>query len=128
MKMASEEILYQKIENPVEFRRNLLESSKQVIRSLQKYERLKAVRLKKAEQISKLRNIVREISILNSKLKKEFPDLIFKAQKAAKPQEKRSEKKKAEKKEEQLDRKETRELVDLEKQLKDIEKKLETIS
>lgn len=123
----TQEILYQKIDNPVEFRRNMLESSKQVIRALQKYEKLKAVRVKKAEQVSKLRGIVREISTLNIKLKKEFPDLLFKPAKVKK-EARKEEKKKAEKSEEKPEKRETRELVDLEKQLKDIERKLESIS
>lgn len=122
--MAGEEILFKKINNPVEFRKNLLEASKQLIHGLQKYESLKAVRTKKAEQIARLKSIVREINILNSKLKKEFPDLVFKIAKVKKASGEKTEKeaKKGVKK------KENRELVDLERQLKEIEKKLENVS
>lgn len=124
--MADEEILFKKIDNPFELRRSLLEASKQMIHGLQKYERLKSIRTKKAEEVSKLKSTLREINLLNAKLKKEFPDLLFKTQKAKEEKGKaKAEKKKEEAKPEKKD---SRELVDLEKQLKDIEKKLESIS
>ena len=128
--MADEEILFKKIDNPFELRRNLLEASKQMIHGLQKYERLRAIRVRKAEEIIKLKSIVKEINALNAKLKKEFPDIIFKTTKLKEAKEERVKaKEKVEKKKEAMpERKESRELVDLEKQLKDIERKLETIS
>ena len=128
--MVEEGILFKKIDNPFELRRNLLEASKQMIHGLQKYERLRAIRVRKAEEIIKLKSIVKEINALNAKLKKEFPDIIFKTTKLKEAKEERVKaKEKVEKKKEAMpERKESRELVDLEKQLKDIERKLETIS
>lgn len=129
MKMAGEELLFKKIDSPVEFRRNILEASKIVVHSLQKYERLKAVRIKKAELVIKLKDLVREIDMLTTKLKKEFPDLIFKT-KEIKRELKKEKKEPESKKEKEAkpDKKPSRELVDLEKQLKEIESKLESIS
>lgn len=130
--MASEELLFKKIDDPSGFRRNILEASKQMIHGLQKFERLKAVRSKKAEHVARLRNIVREISTLNAKLKKEFPDIIFKRTQVKKekkePKEKAAKKGKKGEAKEEKGKKESRELVDLERQLKDIEKKLESVS
>ncbi|MFC1732749.1 hypothetical protein ACFL6I_20810 [candidate division KSB1 bacterium] len=128
--MTSEQLLFKKIDNPVEFRRNLLEASKQMIHGLQKYEKLKVVRVRKAEQISKLKSLIKEINSLNSKMKKEFPDLIFKKTQVKKEKKKvevKSEKK-AVKKAVAPEKKGNRELTDLENQLKDIETKLQNIS
>ncbi|MFO8016946.1 MAG: hypothetical protein R6U32_07645 [Candidatus Woesearchaeota archaeon] len=144
--MPTEEILYKKIDDPVNFRRQLLEASKQMIHALQRYEKLKKTRTKKAEQINKLKSIVRELNDLVSKLKKDFPDVTFKSKKGEskkegkKGQGKKGQGKKGgksgkakgeeEKEETGAEKKprESKEMHDLENQLKDIEKKLENIS
>ena len=72
-------VLFKKIDGPLGLRRSVLESSKQMVHGLQKYERLKAVRVKKAQEIARLKILIKEINNLTAKLKKEFPDLVFKA-------------------------------------------------
>jgi hypothetical protein len=61
------------IRDPVDVRRSILGSSKQIIHVLQRYERIKALRVKKLEKISLLRALNKEINLLMAKLKKEFP-------------------------------------------------------
>lgn len=67
------EEFYVNIENPAEFRRKLLETSKEVVIALQKFERLKASRIKRLENYDQLRMNIREINELVAKLKKELP-------------------------------------------------------
>lgn len=67
------ELFFVGVRNPIELRRTMLESSKEIIEDLQKYERLKALRAEKAKQIEKLRTIVKEINRLVAKLKAELP-------------------------------------------------------
>lgn len=67
-------MLFMKVDEPVEVRRNLLESAKITIHSLQRYERFKKVREEKAEKIIALRNVMKEIEQLFIQLKRELPD------------------------------------------------------
>jgi hypothetical protein len=61
------------IRDPVDIRRTILGSSKQIIQVLQRYERIKALRVKKLEKIALLRNLNKEINLLVAKLKKGLP-------------------------------------------------------
>ncbi len=61
------------IKDPVDMRRSILGSSKQIIHILQRYERIKDLRVQKIEKISKLRAQNKEINLLIANLKKEFP-------------------------------------------------------
>lgn len=72
--MAKEKELYVGIINPVDARRNLLETSKGVIKVLQSYERLRNVRSEKAEQVNRFSSLITEISALIEELKKELPE------------------------------------------------------
>lgn len=61
------------IRDPTDVRRKLLGSSKQLIQILQRYERVKELRIHKLEKISQLRKLNKEINLLFAKLKKEMP-------------------------------------------------------
>jgi len=61
------------IKDPADIRRSILGSSKQIIHILQRYERMKDLRVQKLEKISKLRAQNKEINLLVAKLQKEFP-------------------------------------------------------
>jgi hypothetical protein len=61
------------IRDPVDIRRTILGSSKQIIQVLQRYERIKTLRVKKLEKIALLRNLNKEINLLVAKLKKGLP-------------------------------------------------------
>jgi len=76
-----ENLFYAGIKNPVELRKSLLESSRDVIKSLQKHERFKVVREEKAEQIIKLKNVMNDVEKLNIRLKAELPKTELRAKK-----------------------------------------------
>lgn len=61
------------IKDPADIRRGILGSSKQIIHILQRYERIKDLRVQKLEKISQLRSQNKEINLLIANLKKEFP-------------------------------------------------------
>ena len=64
---------YIKISDPIDMRRNLLESSRSVLKCMQSYERLIDVRDKKLKATIILRSIMKETNLLSSKLKKLLP-------------------------------------------------------
>jgi len=68
-----EESYFVGVSDPIEVRRNILESSKNMIHVLQKYERFKTLREKKIENITRLNQTIKEINTLISKLKAELP-------------------------------------------------------
>lgn len=73
MTTAKDDSIYIGIENPVEVRRALLESSKNLIRILQKSERLRENKKQKQELILQLKGTMREITQLISQLKSQMP-------------------------------------------------------
>lgn len=70
-KMAED--YFVQIRDSVDIRRSILGSSKQIIQILQRYERIKVLRVKKLERISQLRILNKEINLLVSKLKNALP-------------------------------------------------------
>ena len=64
------------IKNSNDLRRNLLESSKSVIMSLENFERIKQIEIEKAELKNKLKNDVKEIKMLFSKLENLMPEEV----------------------------------------------------
>ncbi len=113
----AEEGLYIRIDDPIEFRRALLESSRDIIKSLQKYEESKSARVRKVKEIAKLRALIKELNILVNKLQSMLPEGHIKI---ISPQPKKKEHKAKAKK----GQKESKEIVELERHLKDIEGKL----
>jgi len=116
------DLLFVKLENPSNLRRKLLESSKEVIESLRKYESLKSIRDEKAESVSRLRTDIGGIISLMAKLKRSLPKVDVKIEK---------DEEFAPKKEEIIPKfkpKERTELEKLESELQDIEGKLNSIS
>jgi len=70
--MADQKYFVQ-VENPSEMRRNLLETSRSVIFSLQKFENFKETRSEKQKEMQKLKIVISEISDLMSRLRKMLP-------------------------------------------------------
>jgi multidrug efflux pump subunit AcrA (membrane-fusion protein) len=68
-----ESVFYVGIKDPIEIRRSLLESAKEMLQYLQRAEKFKEVRREKEVQISKLKETVQEIQSLVRKLKSELP-------------------------------------------------------
>lgn len=74
------EIFYVGIKDPTEIRRNLLESTKDVVTFLKSYENFKKVRAEKVEEISKLKATIEDITRLINKLNRELPRTRLRAE------------------------------------------------
>ena len=123
------ELFFVGVKNPIELRRTMLESSKEIIEDLQKYERLKTLRAEKAKQIEALRTIIKEINRLVVKLRAELPTTSLRIEEIKTPQKLKNPKKDIkEKKEIKAEpKKELTELEKLESELDAIEQKLSGI-
>lgn len=69
-----EEEYFVQVNEATDVRRNILHTSKQLIALLKRFEKLKRIRIQKIEQITKLRLLNKELKLLTTKLKKEFPE------------------------------------------------------
>jgi len=69
----AKEIFYVGLRDPTEVRRNLLESSKDIVVFLKTYENFKQVRIQKIEEINKLKGQIQQIAKLINKLRRELP-------------------------------------------------------
>lgn len=65
--------LFVGIPEPLDVRRNLLESSKEVIKCLQTYEKLSAIREQKLKYIKEMKRVSAELDMLITKLKQKIP-------------------------------------------------------
>ena len=113
-----EEQFFVQIRDPLDMRKSILGSSKQIIQILQRYERIKNLRVNKLEKISNLKGLNKEINLMIAKLKKEFPETGFRintGQEDQKPSVKKS-------------KISGDELYQLETELKQIESKLGSLS
>jgi len=117
-----EENYFVKISSPSELRRNLLESSKEMIQILYNLEDLKKIRKEKLNKIQELGMQIKDISDLVTKLKFELPKT---SKKGKTKKEKKTDNKKTVKKETQ---KAVSELQKLQHALEDIESKLDNLS
>jgi hypothetical protein len=70
-----EETYYVNVREPAETRKKILESSRQVVIALQRYENFKLKKMKKQDLADKLRRNFREINELILRLKKEMPQV-----------------------------------------------------
>ena len=61
------------IRNGKQLRKNILESLKAVVATLQQYDQWLEYRRQRQEEIENLRQLLRDISVLNAKLGKEMP-------------------------------------------------------
>jgi len=71
--MTDDTIFYVGVPGPEDFRKDILESTKDVIHLLQEHEKLKRIRIDKVEESTKLRKIIKELILLNNKLKGQLP-------------------------------------------------------
>ena len=78
-----EEQLFAGISEPTELRRELLNSTKMVIDSLKKFERISIIRNQKMQFLSELTKVMREINTLNKKLNQGLPKTNVKPKPAA---------------------------------------------
>jgi hypothetical protein len=73
MKMAEEDAFYMAIQEPRDFRRELLESNKKILQMLQRLEYIKQLRVKKIELMFNYSETMNQISMLSNKLKRTVP-------------------------------------------------------
>jgi len=73
--IKEEDVFFVGIKDPIEVRRNLLESTRDIVQTLQRFERFKQVREEKQQEVVRLREQVREISKLVNKLKSLLPKI-----------------------------------------------------
>ena len=119
------EVFFVGIYKSSDLRRNIREALKYSIENLQSYEKLIALRAEKDKNTSKLKGILRYISGLVNNIKDELPKTGLKAK--PKPKEVKKEVKKI-KREVVADIKKVSELDRLEKELMDIESKLNSLA
>ncbi|RLE38656.1 hypothetical protein DRJ17_03285 [Candidatus Woesearchaeota archaeon] len=67
------DVVYVGIKDPVEIRRSILESSKDVVQLLQRYEKFKTVRKERQEEVDRLKQLISSISRDIAKLKASLP-------------------------------------------------------
>ncbi|MEM3127160.1 MAG: hypothetical protein QW331_03785 [Candidatus Woesearchaeota archaeon] len=143
-KEKEDDMLFVEIRGPVEVRRNILEATRDVVQHLQRYERFKQVREEKAVEIAKLKTNIKDINRLIGKLRSALPKTklrikmheevaaVEQRQKELEEKRKKAEKKakKEEKKvePEQPKKKELSEIEKLEKELGEIEGRLNKLS
>ena len=134
----SKDIFFVEIREPEQVKKNVLESLKDIVENLQRFEKFKEIRKAKLEAINRLGKILRDINRTLPSLKSSLPEAKIRAVKTNKqmPQQKTVARKKgsAEKiKEykEQTDatemKKPTTELQKLESELSEIESKLNSL-
>ena len=78
-KKEDDEVFYIGIKDPIEIRRSLLESSKETVQYLQRFERFKQVRAEKTNEIKKLKEMMHDIHVLVKKLKSALPKTKLRA-------------------------------------------------
>lgn len=71
--MKEDDAFYMAVENPREFRKELLGASKDIIKLIQKYEFIKELRAEKIKKMYEFSDSLGEISLIMSKLKKTTP-------------------------------------------------------
>ena len=97
-KAAKEGIFYVGIQDPVELKHSLLESSKDLLQYLERFEKLKDIREKKKAEMEHLRGIFADITKNTNKLKRFLPKTKLRIDIHKKPAKKKAEKKEIPKK------------------------------
>lgn len=126
------DLFFVEVRDPVDVKRNVLESQKEIIEDLQRYENIKVLREKKLEEIDKLRGMLKELLKLISDLKAGLPKTMLREtvniKRKSKAEEKKSDEKKAKEAEQEKEaRKPMSELEKLEGELSSIEGKLSSL-
>jgi len=73
-----EDLFYVSVDDPNQLRRNILETQKEMIVHLKKVEQLKRIRENKHNYMQEFSMVLKEINLLNSKLKKALPKTSIK--------------------------------------------------
>jgi len=79
-----DELFFVGIPDPIELRKELLTSSKNIIDSLRRHEKYQNIKDQKLQTIMDLKRVFDELLILNKKLRGKLPKIPFKTPKAPK--------------------------------------------
>jgi methionyl-tRNA synthetase len=124
--MADQNVLFIQVRDPTSIRRTLLGCSKQVIQLLQRYEKLKEMRVKKAELTAKLRSTNKEITLLTIKLNTYLPAAATKTSEKIEKGKRKEPHQKSE--QTRIEETHTNDLAKLEAELARIDSKIKQIS
>ena len=131
-KEQSNELFFVQVKEPSEVRRNILESLREIIEVLKRFEKFKRIRHEKLENINKLRGLLRETNKVFGTLKSKLPQTNLRATVAGEapkhPKKHHKKSKKAKVVEEKMPKKEITEADKLEEQLSVIESKLKSLT
>jgi len=120
------EIFFVEVHDSAEVRRNILESLKDIVENLQRFEKFREIREDKIRNINNLRKSIREVNKLIPTLRNALPDVKVRAAKIERP--KSHGRKKTKSNEIEAKDKPTSELQKLESELNEIEGKLGNLS
>tara|TARA_Y100000310_G_C20674065_1_gene811887 strand:+ start:977 stop:1378 length:402 start_codon:yes stop_codon:yes gene_type:complete len=73
-KKEEKEVFYVEVREPNEVRRNILESLKDIVESLKRFEKFKEVGKEKIQNVNKLRGDIKELNKLVGNLKNALPE------------------------------------------------------
>ena len=130
MKEQSNELFFVEIRDSNEVRKNILESLKEILEVLHRFEKFKQLRHEKLEHIHKLRILVKSAAKLTADLRNKLPQTSLRGTVAKEPkvQQKKTKKAKiAKTAEEKAPKKEKSEVEKLESELSAIESKLKDL-
>ncbi|MCK4670385.1 MAG: hypothetical protein KAT43_04210 [Nanoarchaeota archaeon] len=68
------EVFFVGIKDPIEIKRDLLESTKDSITIIKTYENIKSLRIEKVKQMLVLQKLIKELNALTNKLKRALPE------------------------------------------------------
>ena len=95
--MGEDDAFYMAVQNPRDFRRELLGSSKSIIQLIQHYEQIKDIREKKIKKMHEFSAALSEVNMIMNKLKKAIPTTRLKKLHSQLKTKQKKEKKKASK-------------------------------
>lgn len=127
-KEQGNEILFVEVRDPSEVRRDILESLKQILELLHRFESFKHLRHEKSMKIQKLRTLVRDTNKRMSELRTKLPQTNFKVASHSRSAPPKKYPAKRKDKQQKLQKKEKTELERLQDELGAIESKLKSFT
>jgi len=121
--MKEQDVFYVGIKDPVSVRRDILESSKDIIKNMQSFEKFKDAREERVKLIMHLKHMMDDLQKLNARLKAELPKVELRASEVQ-----QSKGKTTVKKTKTVKTKTVSEAARLEKELDEIESRIKGLS